>query len=327
MVRYLLRKVASWIVLVFLATNITYLLASWFLDPRANYLGRRPPLKPEQITSILRPLNLDPEVPIVERWWNWLQGVLFHWDWGKSPLGTSVQDEITFRIWVSAQLLLGATVISVLVGVGMGVFAASRQYSRADRFTQALSIVALNTHVVVASLLVVLAALKINKSAGKRLLYVTGSSDPTVTGFWPKLVDAAQHLILPSVALVIISYSGYYFLQRSLLLDNINADYVRTARAKGLTRPQAIRRHALRTSLIPVATSVAFSIPGIFTGAVLTETIFGWHGMGEYFIQTLSKNDVNGVVAVAAFGATMTAIGAILSDLFVVYLDPRVRVS
>lgn len=327
MVRYLLRKVASWIVLVFLATNITYLLASWFLDPRANYLGRRPPLKPEQITSILRPLNLDPEVPIVERWWNWLQGVLFHWDWGKSPLGTSVQDEISFRIWVSAQLLLGATVISVLVGVGMGVFAASRQYSRADRFTQALSIVALNTHVVVASLLVVLAALKINKSAGKRLLYVTGSSDPTVTGFWPKLVDAAQHLILPSVALVIISYSGYYFLQRSLLLDNINADYVRTARAKGLTRPQAIRRHALRTSLIPVATSVAFSIPGIFTGAVLTETIFGWHGMGEYFIQTLSKNDVNGVVAVAAFGATMTAIGAILSDLFVVYLDPRVRVS
>lgn len=327
MVRYLLRKVASWIVLVFLATNITYLLASWFLDPRANYLGRRPPLKPEQITSILRPLNLDPEVPIVERWWNWLQGVLFHWDWGKSPLGTSVQDEISFRIWVSAQLLLGATIISVLVGVGMGVFAASRQYSRADRFTQALSIVALNTHVVVASLLVVLAALKINKSAGKRLLYVTGSSDPTVTGFWPKLVDAAQHLILPSVALVIISYSGYYFLQRSLLLDNINADYVRTARAKGLTRPQAIRRHALRTSLIPVATSVAFSIPGIFTGAVLTETIFGWHGMGEYFIQTLSKNDVNGVVAVAAFGATMTAIGAILSDLFVVYLDPRVRVS
>ena len=104
-------------------------------------------------------------------------------------------------------------------------------------------------------------------------------------------------------------------------------DYVRTARAKGLTRNQAIRKHALRTSIIPVATSVAFSVPGVFTGAVMTENIYAWHGMGEYFIQTIAKNDIHGVVATAAFGAAMTAVGAILSDMFVVALDPRVRVS
>src|SRR5690606_4750564 len=113
----------------------------------------------------------------------------------------------------------------------------------------------------------------------------------------------------------------------SLLLDNIKSDYVRMARAKGLTKQQAIRKHALRTSLIPVTTQVAFSIPGIFTGAVLTESIFAWKGMGQYFIQTISQNDINGVVAVAAFGAVMTAIGAILADIAVVALDPRVRVS
>lgn len=327
MLRYLVRKIATWVLMVFLATNLTYFLAAWFLDPRANYIGRRPPLSQEQILAILGPLNLDPTVPIWQRWWTWMTNILLHWDWGKSPLNTSVGQEISFRIWVSAQLLLGATIISVIVGIALGVFAAGRQYSKADRFTQAISIIALNTHVVVASLLVVLAALKINKAAGHRILYVVGSNDPNVTGFLPRLIDMGQHLVLPSVSLVIISYSGYYFLQRSLLLDNINADYVRTARAKGLTRPQAIRKHALRTSLIPVATSVAFSIPGIFTGAVLTETIFGWHGMGEYFISTLTKNDVHGVVAVAAFGAAMTAVGAILSDLFVMYLDPRVRVS
>ena len=111
-----------------------------------------------------------------------------------------------------------------------------------------------------------------------------------------------------------------------LLLDTISADYVRMARAKGLTKAQAIRKHALRTSLIPVATQVAFSIPGLFTGAVLTETIFNWQGMGQYFIDTLNKMNINGVVAVAAFGALMTAIGAVLADIAVVVLDPRVRV-
>lgn len=146
-------------------------------------------------------------------------------------------------------------------------------------------------------------------------------------GTWNKLVDFGQHLILPTLALLIISYAGYHFMQRTLLLDNLNADYVRTARAKGLTKAQAVRKHALRTSLIPVATSVAFSVPGIFTGAVMTERIFAWNGMGQYFIQTISRNDVHGAVAVAAFGAAMTAISAILADLLVVALDPRVRVS
>ena len=110
-------------------------------------------------------------------------------------------------------------------------------------------------------------------------------------------------------------------------LDVLNADYVRTARAKGLTKQQAIRKHALRTSLIPVTAQVAFTIPLVFTGAVITETIFNWRGMGSYFITTLNTNDVHGTVAVAAFGALMTAIGAILADAMVVILDPRVRVS
>lgn len=191
----------------------------------------------------------------------------------------------------------------------------------------AISILALNTHVVVASLLVVWIAITINNKLGTRVFYVTGAGDPTISNFGARLLDLGQHLILPTISLVIISYASYYFMQRSLLLDNIGAQYVLTARAKGLTRAQAIRRHALRTSLIPVATSVAFSLPAIFTGAILTETIFVWHGMGEYFIQTLMKNDIHGVVAVAAFGAVMTAIGAILADLIVVFLDPRVRVN
>lgn len=327
MLRYLAKKIASWGVMIFLATNLTYFLANLFMDPRAIYLGRRPPLDAEQIAQNLGPLNLDQNVPLVQRWWTWLTNILTKWDWGSSPLGVPVADEVSFRIGVSARLLLIATFAAVIIGVALGVYSASRQYSRSDRAIQAISILALNTHTVVSSLVLVILALFINKAAGTRLLYVTGSQTPNLVGFIPNLIDGMQHLILPTISLIFINFAGYVFTQRSLLLDNIGADYVRTARAKGLTRSQAIRKHALRTSLIPVATSVAFSIPGIFTGAVLTETIFNWHGMGEYFVKSISSNDIHGVVVVAAFGALMTAIGAVLSDVVVVYLDPRVRVS
>ena len=217
--------------------------------------------------------------------------------------------------------------IGGIIGVAVGVYTASRQYKTGDRIWQGISIIAMNTHVVVASIAVVWGALKINELSGKKIFYVVGSHSLDVEGFFPKLVDSAQHLILPTISLVFISYASYHMTQRTLLLDNLDADYVRTARAKGLTRQQAIRKHALRTSIIPVATSVAFSIPGIFTGAVMTERIFGWNGMGQYFIENISKNDVNGAAAVAAFGAAMTAISAVLADLVVVALDPRVRVS
>jgi len=313
--------------MIVVATNVTYLLAWSFLDPRSNYVGRKPPLSPEQIENLLRPRNLDNTVPLVERWWTWLTGIVLRWDWGVSPTGGSVNEQVAYRMWVSAELVLGATIIMTLLGIWIGVYTASRQYKLGDRIWQGISIITMNINIIVAALAVVILAINFNKWVGTRVFFVTGSSSEGVTGFFPVIVDALQHLILPTIALVVIGYAQYHFLQRTLLLDNISADYVRTARAKGLTKQQAIRRHALRTSLIPVATQVAFSIPGIFTGAILTESIFAWQGMGRYFLTTINGNDVHGVVAVAAFGAVLTAIGALLADIAVVVLDPRVRVS
>lgn len=327
LIKYLARRTLGWLLMIVVATNVTYFLAWAFLDPRSNYVGRKPPLSPEQITNLLEPRNLDSNTPLLERWWTWLTGILLRWDWGVSPTGGSVNDQVAFRIWVSAELVLGATIIATLLGIWIGVYTASRQYKLGDRVWQGISIVTMNVNIIVAALAVVILAINFNNWVGTRVFYVTGSSTEGVTGFFPSLVDTLQHLILPTIALVIIGYAQYHFLQRTLLLDNISADYVRTARAKGLTKQQAVRRHALRTSLIPVATQVAFSIPGIFTGAILTETIFAWQGMGRYFLTTINGNDVHGVVAVAAFGAVLTAIGALLADIAVVVLDPRVRVS
>ena len=327
MFRYLFNKVTGWLLVLFLATNLTYFLASAFLDPRSNYATRRPPIPEEQIDSMLEPYNLSPSAPVVDRWWNWLCNVELHWDWGSSPVGADVNAEVGYRIWVSAQLLLLATILSIVIGVAIGVYTASRQYKAGDRIWQGISIIAMNTHIVVASIVVVGFGLKVNEWTGQRVFYVIGARSIHVEGFFPTLIDILQHPTLPTIAMVFISYAGYHMTQRTLLLDNLNADYVRTARAKGLPRGVAIRRHALRTSIIPVATSVAFSIPGIFTGAVMTEKIFAWQGMGQYFLDTIANNDINGVVAVAAFGAASTAFSAILADFVVVAIDPRVRVS
>ncbi|MGJ3508211.1 ABC transporter permease [Enemella sp. A6] len=327
MIKYLIRRIAGWLALIVLATNLTYFLAWGFLDPRSNYTDRRPPLPPEVIDNTLGTYNLSPSTPLLERWWTWITNIVTKWDWGASPVGVNVNGEVAYRMWVSAQLVLGATILATVIGVGLGVYTASRQYKLADRVWQGISIFTMNIPAVVMGFIVVVVGIRFNQAVGGTVFYVTGAKSIGVEGFFPVLIDTLQHLVLPTISLIIIQYSATHFLQRSLLLDNINADYVRTARAKGLTKSQAVRKHALRTSLIPVATSVAFSIPAVFTGAVMTETIFGWEGMGRYFIQTITKNDVHGVVASAAFAAMLTAVGAILSDIVVAALDPRVRVS
>jgi peptide/nickel transport system permease protein len=312
--------------MIIVATNLTFFLANFFLHPRSNYVGRRPPVPEAVINQTLNQYNLNDQVPILSRWWTWLTDIALHWNWGFSPVGESVNGQVAFRVWVSAEFILGATVIATIIGVALGVYTASRQYKLADRIGQGTSIITLNIPVVVAALGIVLLAIKFNQAVGSTVFYVVGSQSDNVSGLGHVIVDRAQHLILPTLVLVLTGYAGTHFLQRSLLLDTISADYVRTARAKGLTKAQAVRKHALRTSLIPVATQVAFSIPGLFTGAVITESIFGWEGMGRYFSKTIATNDINGVVATAAFGALMTAIGAILADITVVVLDPRVRV-
>ncbi|KMY23852.1 peptide/nickel transport system permease protein [Actinobaculum suis] len=323
MIRYIIRKVGSWLVLVFLAVNMTYFMASAFLDPTSNYSERRPPIPPEQIQRYLEPMYLSDNQPLLTKWWHWLTSILTKWDWGEGFVGTGVvNEEIANRAVVSAQLLLGATIIAVALGVALGVYTASRQYKLVDRVIMGFSVVCMNLHTAVVSVVIVMFGVWLNKTTGTTVFYVTGAAGGDVS-----FLEFLQRVTLPTLSLVIINYASYHITQRSLLLDNIDQDYVRTARAKGLTRNQAIRKHAFRTSLIPIATSVAFAIPGIFTGAVVTESIYAWRGMGQYLVQTIAKNDIHGAVATAAFSAVLTAVGAILSDIFIVIADPRVRVS
>ena len=167
-----------------------------------------------------------------------------------------------------------------------------------------------------------------NSILGVQVFEYTGETSPdAVGGWWNQFVDRAQHLVLPTFTLALASIAGFSRYQRNAMLDVLGQDFIRTARAKGLTRRQALFKHGLRTALIPMATLFAYSVGGLFTGAVFVEKIFGWHGMGEWVIQGITTQDTNIVVAITVFTGVTILLAGLLSDVIYAALDPRVRVG
>ncbi len=136
-----------------------------------------------------------------------------------------------------------------------------------------------------------------------------------------------QHLILPSLTLILGEIAIFSRYQRSAMLDVLGQDFVRTAQAKGLRRRGALLRHALRTALIPAVTYFIYNFGILIVGATFTEKIFGWHGMGEWFVDSVTRQDTNAVAAVTCFAAIMILLAGLISDVAYAMLDPRIRVS
>jgi len=325
--RYLLRRTLNYVVLIILATMLTYFLAGNTLDPQLNFDRTNPRLDWNSVQSTLSKLHINPNDPIIERFWYWVKGVVLHWDWGMNPKGGMVNDEISARIWVSVRLVSIGFMAGVIFGVLLGAWTATRQYKASDHAFTLWSLVVISTPTVVIAVVLQIVATQFNRRTGWDWFEFLGETGRHSGSWISPWLDRAQHLVLPTITLSIIGIASYSRYQRNLMLDTLNADYVRTARAKGLRRRKAVFKHALRTALIPTGTLFAFEVASIFVGATFTETLFGWHGMGEYLITSLRNNDVNGVVAVTSFTALCVLAGAILSEIFVVLLDPRVRVS
>ena len=327
MIKYIIKRIVNYIVMLFVAVSMTYFLASAFMSPRSNYMSRHPIPPEASIDFALTSANVNDKTPVIQRYFIWLKNIFTQWNWGLAPDQSPVGPQIAARAASSVQLVTLATILGILLGVSIGVYTAIRQYQWQDRVLNSVATFLLVIPAAVMALLVVLAAIQINTASGARIFYVTGLHSYQGSNPWLYFVDTLQHLILPTISMTIPGAVGYHLTQRTYLLDTINADYVRTARAKGLTLNKAIRRHALRTSLIPTAQSVAFSIASVFTGAVISESIYAVNGLGKYFVTAITMNDINGSVAIAAFSGVCTLVGALLADLFSVWLDPRIKLS
>lgn len=324
---YLLKRFLNYTILLVVATNLSWVLAATQLNPRSLYEVANPPIDPISIENNLRSRNLSDQVPLFDRWLVWSKGIVLEWDWGQSPRGGNVAEEIDRRIWVSVRLIALGSILGAALGVFIGSWTAMRQYKISDRAFTFLALLSLSIpSFVIANLLQVFATW-LNSVTGTRFFEFVGETGSHGDWFGAALLDRLQHLLLPTIALTILGAAFFSRIQRNVMLDSLDSGFVRTARAKGLPRSKAIVRHALRVSLIPTCTYFAFSIATLFVGAAFMEIIFSFHGMGDYGVKTIQGQDVHGAVATAAFGGLCVLLGALLADVMVAWLDPRVRLG
>lgn len=324
--RFLARRFSNCLVLVLLAVSLGYFLAASSLNPRVKFEERNPPPPAAVVDSALDTLNLNDKTPIVVRFATWAGGVV-RGDLGKTVDGASVVDEMGRRIGVSVRLLLLGTVLGGVLGILAGVVCAVKQYKLTDYSLTLFSFLLLATPVLVIAVLLKSGGVHVNQAVGVTIFYTTGEYTPGQAGEWWSLAaDRIRHLILPTLAVVLPSAAFYSRYQRSAMLDVLASDFLRTARAKGLRYWQALLRHGLRTALVPMATFFSYQFGLLLIGSTFTEKIFAWHGMGEWFIDSVNKSDVNVVAAVTLFVATLVLLTGFLADLVYAALDPRVRV-
>ncbi|MGV0794782.1 ABC transporter permease [Mycolicibacterium sp. XJ1819] len=325
MTLFLARRLLNYLVLLVLASFVAYFLASWSFNPLEN-LEQRNPRPPEAVLNAKRAeLRLDELIPI--RYMYWASGVV-RGDFGTTISGHPVSDELWRRIGVSLRLLVIGVVGGTVVGVVLGAWGAIRQYRISDRVITLVSLLVISTPVFVMANLLMLPAEQVNSFFGVQVFEYIGETSPNpVLGTWNQLLDRVQHLVLPTLTLALAGAAGYSRYQRNAMLDVLGQDFIRTARAKGLTRRRALFKHGLRTALIPMATLFAYSVAGLFTGAVFVEKIFGWHGMGEWFVRGILEQDVNIIAAITVFSGATVLLAGLLSDIVYAALDPRVRVT
>ena len=328
MAGFLLRRFVNYLLITFVATSLAYFLAAATMNPEANYLDRHPRPSMVSVDKTLTRFNLNPHTPVVVRYGRWAEGVVLHGSFGESWDGSSINAEIGQRAAVSLRLLLAGSILGTLGGVLLGAWNAVRQYKFSDQISTFLSYLVNSMTVIVIAILLEQVAIWLNQAAGTNIVNYTGPSTPGLSqDLWHTFLDDVSHQVVPTVTLVLITMAGISRYQRAVMLDVLSSDFVRTARAKGLRRRTALTKHALRCALIPSATLFSYTMVTIFLGATLMEIIFGWHGMGEWAVSSISENDINAVAAITAFSSVLVLLAGMASDLFVALLDPRVRVS
>ncbi len=282
---------------------------------------RTPTVRPEQLAGLIRLYGLDRPIP--EQFWSWISTYVQVWRpeaWGYSFLdGQPVLQKIGERI--PATLLLGGTalLVTVLISIPIGVLAAVRQYSWADRLITSVATVGYS----IPSFLL-----------GLYLLFYGG----VVLGWFPLFgmesfgsegdpLDIGWHLVLPVASLAIQQVAGWSRYVRASMLEILHQDFVRTAHAKGLPARRVTFKHALRNALIPIITLIGLTIPTLLGGAAITETIFSWPGVGLMGVDAVAQRDYPVVLAFVMIGAVGVIIGNLLADVAYAVADPRIKLG
>ena len=220
------------------------------------------------------------------------------------------------------QLIILAEIFAVLIAIGVGVVSAVKQYSVFDYTSTTLSFVGFSIPVFWFALILQVIFTNIYLNYGVRIFYTSQLSSPDPANFW---IDRLQHLALPVITLTLLNVAQFSRYMRASMLEVINSDYVRTARAKGLRERKVVMHHAFRNALIPLVTVVALDFGALFGGAFATETVYVLDGMGPYFLRALGNRDVYPLMAWLMVSSIILVLFNLLADVIYGWLDPRIR--
>src|SRR6266511_3501030 len=322
MLTYILRRFLYSIPVLVATSFLIFTFVSITGDPLGR-LRANANITAEQIHAIEHSQNLDK--PVIVRYGYWVRDA-FTKQFGTTLFGNhKIWPDLKRVIGHTLQFILTAIIISVIFGIAIGVYSALRQYTLFDYNATTLSFIGFATPVFWLALMLQVLVVQIYLKWNIRVFYTSGLSsvDPGTGFHW--FLDRAQHLALPVIALCVLSIATYSRYMRASMLEVLNSDYVRTARAKGLIERRVVMKHAFRNALIPLVTVVALDFGGIFAGAIVTETIFTLDGMGFYFINALLSSDPYPVMAWLMVVATMVILFNLIADILYGVFDPRIR--
>jgi peptide/nickel transport system permease protein len=323
MITYIARRLLQSALTLFAISIILFGLISLVPGGMMTAYAENPDMTPEDIARMEARYGLNDPVPV--RYMKWLGNTL-RGDWGNSYVSKRpALEEIKDRL-PNTMLLMGVMlIVTLIIAVPLGILSAIKQYTWFDHITTTLAFAGQSLPVFwFGLLLIIIFHVTLKKPDGTPLL--PGSGMMTL-GAEFSLIDRIEHLILPVTMLALVSAAGYMRYMRSSMLDVIHEDYVRTARAKGLRERLVIFKHAMRNALIPLVTLIGLDLPSLFGGALFTETIFAWPGIGRLYFNAALKTDYPVIMAVLVIYSGLIILSSLLVDILYAALDPRIRLS
>ena len=233
-----------------------------------------------------------------------------------------------FEMQKQGLLLVAAAALTILIAIGVALYFAKIDRAAVIR-TSVLTAVLLGILMIVDQLMGTWERYMSNDAINYRPVPTVGQSNPILEpgDYWISTLDLLMHLVLPTIALTAISFAGYIRFSLGTMLEVLNQDYIRTARAKGLTERTVIMRHAFRNTMIPMTTIIVVDFASIIGGAIITERVFGWTGMGTLFNKAVGSFDLNLLMGVFFLTGTLALVANLVADLLYSALDPRIRVG
>lgn len=326
--KYILKRILLSIVIFFFVMLIIYALMrclpTSYIENVARAKSQQPGSKSyeEWMAQLTAMYNMDKG--IIGGYFYWLKD-FFCGNFGDSWYYTiPVVEEFNKTVWLSFWMGLITMFFELIIAIPLGIIAATKQYSKTDYTISilALAFISLPTFFFIALLKLVFSV----KLGWFDLFGLVGRNYEQLTT-WGQFIDKCHHLVLPIVTLVVISIGSLMRYTRTNMLEVLNADYIRTARAKGLSEKKVIYRHAFRNTLIPLVTIVGGSLPGLFSGALFTETMFSIPGIGYASYHAMVAGDIPFSMFYLAFLAILTLLGNLIADILYAVVDPRVRIA